>query len=76
MALSLLLLSVPTLFYIRYNIEDGYNRIISLKDASNISQVREELTSARRSFERANFLFAPFSWIPFDTIDLAERAGK
>ncbi len=75
-ALSFLFLSIPTLFYVKHNIEEGYNVLLSLKDAHNISEVRDDLTVARRNFERANFLFAPFSWIPFDMIDLAQRAGN
>lgn len=73
---TFLLLSVPTLFYVKYNIEDGYNRLIGLKNAENIGQVKSEILTARRNFERANFLFVPFSWIPNDMIDLADRAGK
>lgn len=74
--LTLIFLSVPILFYVKYNIEDGYNRLFALRNAENINQVKSEVLTARRNFERANFLFTPFSWIPFDIIDLANRAGK
>ena len=33
------------------------------------------IRSARGDFERSSFLFAPFSWIPLDSLDTVHRAS-
>ncbi len=65
---------VPMLFFIKFSVENGYNRLLTLKDAQNISQVKRIIQDSRSDFERAEFLFLPFSWIPLDTVDLVNRA--
>ncbi len=49
---------------------------MSLGNLSSVAEIRDTIDSARDDFERANFLFLPLSWIPSDTIDLADRATQ
>lgn len=65
---------VPMLFFIKFSVENGYNRLLTLKDAKNITEVKNIIQSSRSDFERAEFLFLPFSWIPLETVDLVNRA--
>jgi hypothetical protein len=73
---TLVVTMVPILFFVKNSIENGYEKLLWLQNASNISEIRDIVDSARDDFERANFLFFPFSWIPSDTIDIADRATK
>lgn len=73
---TIMVTTIPTLFFIKYSIESGYDKLMSLRHLSSVAQVRETIGAARDDFERANFLFFPFSWIPSDTIDLANRATQ
>lgn len=72
--LTLLMTTVPTVFFVKYSVEQGYEKLIGLKNVTTVSEVRSVVASARDDFERANFLFFPVSWIPSETIDLADRA--
>lgn len=68
------LVFLPTIFYTKFSVENGYNTLKSLAYAKNMTEVQEKTTAARRDFERAQFLFLPFSWIPLETVDLVNRA--
>lgn len=72
--LTLFLTTIPVLLFVRYSVLNGYEKLLSLKDQSQMVDVISIVNSARDDFERANFLFLPFSWIPSDTVDLASRA--
>lgn len=67
-------ITVPVLFFVKSSVENGYEKFLSLRHTNNLSEVRSILSSARDDFERANFLFIPFSWIPSEKIDIAHRA--
>lgn len=67
---------LPSIFYVKYSVEHGYNTLISLKNASNLQEIREKVQIAKGDFDRANFLFLPFSWIPNENIDLARSATR
>lgn len=69
------LLTVPVLWYIKFSLEDGYAKFMALSQVKTVSEAKELVTSARISFERAHFLFSPFSWIPIGSMNLAERAS-
>lgn len=71
---TVLMMVVPTGIFIRYAVMDGYAALTNLRSAINLTEVRTHLRTARDDFERANFLFFPFSWIPGETVDLANRA--
>jgi hypothetical protein len=73
---TLVVTTIPTLLFVKYSVESGYEKLLSLRTLSSVVEVRETVRSARDDFERANFLFFPFSWIPSDTIDLADRATQ
>lgn len=65
------LLSLPTLFYVRFLIESSYMKLISLKTAPSVQSAIDTIHDARDGFERANILFFPFRIIPSDTLELA-----
>ncbi|MFZ2255136.1 MAG: hypothetical protein WAW59_06320 [Patescibacteria group bacterium] len=71
---TLVVTTIPTLFFIKYSVESGYEKLLSLREATTVTAVRDTVAGARDDFERANFLFFPFSWIPSGTVDLADRA--
>lgn len=66
---------VPVLWYVKISVQDGYLRLLSLPKAQNIAEAQQIVQGARMDFERANFLFLPFSWIPLETVDLAHRVS-
>ena len=72
--LTLVVTAVPTLLFVRYSVEAGYTRLLTLRDATTITEMRTGIAGARDDFERANFLWLPFSWFPGETADLAGRA--
>lgn len=72
--LTVLLTTIPTLFFIRYSVESGYDKLLSLRWQTDVQSIRTTVASARDDFERANFLYLPFSWLPSDTLDIADRA--
>jgi hypothetical protein len=74
--LTLVVTMVPILLFVKYSVESGYEKLLSLRSATSMVEVHDTIHSARDDFERANFLFFPFSWIPSDTIDLADRATQ
>lgn len=72
--LTLVVTAVPTLFFVRYSVEAGYTKLLTLRDATTITDMHTSIASARDDFERANFLWFPFSWLPGETADLAGRS--
>lgn len=74
--LTLMVTTIPTLLFIKYSVESWYEKLMSLGNLSSVAEIRDTIDSARDDFERANFLFLPLSWIPSDTIDLADRATQ
>lgn len=71
---TLFLVSIPLLLAIKFSVESGYNKLLSLREAHNIGDIQSKIQSAKSDFERADFLFLPFSWLPGNTIDLVNRA--
>ncbi len=69
-----LILSVPTLFYAKFLVEDGYRRLTDMRQFHDRVSTVENIRAASRDFERANILFMPFRIIPSDTIRLAALA--
>jgi len=67
---------IPLLWYIKFSLESGYMLLRGIPQASSLEMVRSDIHEARGYFERANFLFFPFSWIPHETIQLADRATR
>lgn len=70
-----MLFVVPMLWYVKISIQDGYNKLLALPKVQNIAEAQNIVHEARMDFERANFLFLPFSWVPLETVDLAHRAS-
>jgi Protein of unknown function (DUF4012) len=66
----------PLLWYIKFSLESGYMLLRAIPQASSLEMVRSDIHQARGYFERANFLFFPFSWIPHETIQLADHATR
>ena len=64
------------IFALKFSVESGYNRLLALSSANNISEVKNLIHSSRSDFERAQFLFAPFSWIPLEIVDTVGRATE
>lgn len=75
MLASILVLSAPILWYVKFSLEDGYAKFLSLPAVTSLDDAKKVVASARNSFERAHFLFAPFSWIPISQVDMAKRAS-
>ena len=73
---TFLAISIPLVFYIKYTVEHGYQELLNLRYASSITDIQDRIASARSDFDRARFLFLPFSWLPGDTIDLVNRATR
>ncbi len=73
---TLLALMLPSVLYVKYSVEHGYNTLLSLRDTTSLSEVREKIRTAKGDFDRANLLFLPFSWIPNDMVDLAKKGTK
>lgn len=71
---SIFLLIFPLVFYIKFSLENGLHKLLSLRNVSSFSEVKKTVHSAKNDFERAKFLFLPFSWIPIDTVDMVNRA--
>lgn len=71
---SIFLLIFPTIFFIKFSLENGMKTLLSLRDAKNISEVKKKIHSAKNDFDRARFLFLPFSWIPNDSVDMLARS--
>ncbi len=68
------LCSLPLLYFVKFSIESWYNELKSLSHATWSSDIRHHALMARGHFERAWVVFLPFSWIPIDTVDLANHA--
>ena len=66
--------SLPLLYFVKSSIEHGYEELASLTHATGSLSLQEHVLAARGHFERAKVVFVPFSWIPFQTIDLAGTA--
>jgi hypothetical protein len=66
--------SFPLLYFIKMQITQGYTELLSLSKAKDTIEMRDHILSSRWDFERARVVFLPFSWIPLDTIRLANRA--
>ena len=64
------------IFALKFSVENGYNRLLALSSANNISEVKNLIHSSRSDFERAQFLFVPFSWIPLEIVDTVGRATE
>ena len=71
---TILLIFLPMIFFMKFSVESGYNKLLSLAKAENFSEMKKLTHSAKTDFERAEFLFLPFSWLPFDIVDTAHRA--
>lgn len=71
---TLFLLLIPTILFVKFSIENGYNRLLTISQAKNIAEIKNIIRASKNDFERAEFLFFPFSWIPMDSVDLAQRA--
>ena len=71
---TILLTAFPILFYTKFLVETSYASLLSLGKTSSLNEVVEKIDTARSGFERAHILFFPFSWIPNDTIRLADIA--
>lgn len=71
----MLLLTAPVLWYVKLSLEDGYAKLASLTRVTDVVEAKKVTSSARVSFERAHFLFLPFSWIPLEPVDLVRRAS-
>jgi hypothetical protein len=69
-----LMVSMPMLFYVKFSLENGYKKLISLSSVVSASQAQEVIKSARADFERANFVFLPFSLAPIGPLGLANTA--
>ena len=66
--------SLPLLYFVKTWIESGYRELLSLSHASWPLEIRAHALTARGYFERARVVFVPFSWIPLDQVDTANRA--
>ena len=64
---------IPVLSYVVYALNHGYSTLETITETRDPNTIRTIIRSARWDFERANFLFTPFSWIPLDQIDLIRR---
>lgn len=64
---------VPWILAIKISLESGIDSLKDLKNSTNITQIKQKIHNSRTDFERANFLFFPFSWLPIDIIDTANR---
>lgn len=73
---SFFLILVPIIFFIKFSVESGYNKLLHLTNAKNISELQALSHSAKTDFERADFLFLPFSWIPLDTVNVVKTATQ
>lgn len=71
---SIFLLIFPIVFFVKFSLESGLHKLLSLRGANNFSEVKKTVYSAKNDFERAKFLFLPFSWIPVDSVDMVNRA--
>lgn len=71
---TLCVLSLPSLFYARILVESAYGRIGEMKNATNFSELSRSMRLSREEFERANLLFFPYRWLPWDQIKLAKVA--
>jgi hypothetical protein len=61
---SFFVVSIPLVFYIKYTVEHGYNALMNLRFATDIADIQRDAMTAKGDFDRAGFLFLPFSWIP------------
>lgn len=68
------LVSIPMLSYVAYALTHGYSTLESLAGVRESQTIKSVIRTARGDFERASFLFAPFSWIPLDRVDTVRRA--
>lgn len=71
---TIFLTVLPIIFFIKFSIENGIETIASLKNSQNLSDFKSRVHSAKTDFDRAHFLFLPFSWIPIDSVDMINRA--
>ena len=67
--------SIPVLSYVAYALTHGYSTLEAIAGIRDPQAIRSMIHSARGDFERASFLFSPFSWIPIDHIDTVRRAS-
>ena len=70
----ILFATFPTLFYTKFLVETSYQHLMNIGKSESIEAAFSSIDSARSGFERAHILFFPFSWIPNDTIRLADIA--
>ncbi len=71
--IGILVFTIPVLSYIAYALNHAYSTLEHITDTRNPDTIRTMIRSARGDFERSNFLFTPFSWIPMDRIDVVQR---
>jgi Protein of unknown function (DUF4012) len=74
--LTWVIVIAPVLWYVKFSVESGYQILQNLPQSHGIAEIRADIREARGYFERANFLFFPFSWIPNDTVRLADHATR
>jgi hypothetical protein len=67
--------SIPVLSYVAYALTHGYQTLQDLAGVRTPETIRTMIRSARGDFERASFLFSPFSWIPMGQIDTVRRSA-
>ncbi|MBC7498070.1 DUF4012 domain-containing protein [Candidatus Gracilibacteria bacterium] len=72
---GLLVFSIPVLSYVAYALTHGYQTLQDLAGVRTPETIRTMIRSARGDFERASFLFSPFSWIPIGQIDTVRRSA-
>lgn len=65
---------LPMIWFIKFSVESGYNRLLTLAGTKNMHELKSKINASKSDFERAEFLFLPFSWLPFETVDLVNRA--
>lgn len=70
---TFLAICLPMIGYIKYSIDHGYRALASLGSASSLKDIQDAIRTAKGDFERAEFLFLPFSWLPGETVDTARR---
>lgn len=71
---TILMIFLPMIWFIKFSVESGYNRLLLLREAKNFSEIKNSIQKSKQDFERANFFFAPFSWLPIETVDMVDRA--
>lgn len=67
------ILSAFIFWYVWHSVMQGYEKLQWLVYIKDPHDIRMTIRQSRDHFERANFLFAPFSWIPLAPVDSIDR---